>query len=135
MKTTTIHELLNDIEKLNNYLHRWASRAATARTALGVPGVRILNRVLGYVKRVRDEIHQLEAIQKGMRPLMAAEEEIEQLNEKISALQQDMASMRQQLDRQTMNLASYKKASDKAKSDLNTLTVEYNKLKAEQVCH
>ncbi len=65
MKTTTIHELLNDIEKLNNYLHRWASRAATARTALGVPGVRILNRVLGYVKRVRDEIHQLEAIQNG----------------------------------------------------------------------
>jgi chromosome segregation ATPase len=135
MKTMTIHELLNDIEMLNNYLHRYVSRAATTRAALGLPGVRILSRVLGYVKQVRKEITELESIQNGMRPLMAAEDEIESLKAQLAASQQDNATLRQQLDRQALNAESYKKASTKAKSELNTLTTKYNQLKAEQVCH
>ena len=135
MKLQTLHALLNDIEKLNNYLHRYLSRADTARTALGLPGTIMLNRVLGYVKKVRKEISELEAMQKGMRPLMAAENEIDTLKSQIAVLQREAEGLRQQNDHQALNVASYKKATEKAKSELNTLTVKYNQIKSEQVCH
>ena len=135
MKTNAIKALLNDIDKLTNYLHRYASRAATARKALGMPGTRILNRLVGDASDVRKELATLEALQKGMRPLMAIESEIEALQAKNESLTLENAHLRQQVDRHAMSAEAFKEASKEAKRTISTLSIELNKLKNEHMCH
>ena len=135
MKTPAIKKLLDDIEKLTSYLHRYAARAATARKALGVPGTRILNRLVGDASDVRQELASLEALQKGVRPLMAVEAELEALRTQNETLTLENAQLRQQVDRHALTAEAFKQASEEAKRTVSTLTVELNKLKSEHLCH
>ena len=132
MKTNNVNALLNDIEKFNNYLNRYMTRAIGAQDALGIPGTRILNRILGYVGKVRKDV---EALIKGARPLMETESEIESLKQKIASLESEKKSLSHRIDRLTLNAEHHQNKARQAQQKLSTLTIAHNKRCAENISH
>lgn len=134
MQTKHIRALLEDIQKLGNYLNRYMTRSLGAKEALGIPGTRILNRILSHVTRVQNDIEAIEAMIKGARPLIASDEEIKQLREQIAALELNNANLRQTSDRHALNAQTYQAKAKKTVEELNTLTIKYNRLYCAVYC-
>ena len=134
MQTKNIRALLEDIQKFGNYLNRYMTRALGAREALGIPGTRILNRILGHVTRVQNDIETIEAMIKGAQPLIAPEEEIARLRKHIEVLELEKANLRQESDRHALNAQTCQARAIKKARELNTLTIKYNRLHSEMYC-
>lgn len=135
MKTNNINALLNDIEKFSNYLNRYMTRAIGAQDALGIPGTRILNRILGYVGKVRKDVEAIEALIKGARPLMETENEIQSLKQNIAALESEKKSLSHRIDRLTLNAEHHQNKARQAQQKLSALTIAHNKRCAENISH
>ena len=135
MKTKNVNALLNDIEKFHNYLNRYITRAIGAQDALGIPGTRILNRILGYVGKVRKDVEAIEGLIKGARPLLETESELEILKQKIASLENEKKSLTHQVDRLTLQAEHNQNKARQAQQKLSTLTIAHNKRCAENMSH